>query len=236
MMSNSALSRLVLPVLWLSVLVASEPSDADLSARIKDAKRVLFDQVPSMPYGAPATNATISPERAARIEAAAATLEALAPVQHLAAMTASDGSPAINGSWRLTYSTAGEITRLTRLPAGFVLGLTPSFVLCSNRMRLHLTLHAPTPLALAVPALSCPPHPRSPLFVPPLSLRCSAKTSSAEPSARAPQGQSTSPSTSRASASRTKRPSCTRGTSRPPLQGSWPTLPLLRSEASTLSA
>ena len=89
---------------------------------VLSAKKALLDVVPTMPYGAPATNATISAKDALLIETAAARLEALSPVEHLAALTAPDGSPAINGSWRLIYSTAGEITRLTRLPAGFKLG------------------------------------------------------------------------------------------------------------------
>lgn len=78
----------------------------------------LLQLIPSMPFGAPATNATLSAELVSQIEAGAAALERSA------------GSGLIrdrnlNGSWRLLFSNGREITSLARgFPGGFQLGPT----------------------------------------------------------------------------------------------------------------
>ncbi len=78
----------------------------------------LLSLIPSMPYGAPATNATLPPELVSQIESAAEGLERLG-ARDLAR------APMLSGSWRLLYSNGREITNLaTNLPLGFALGET----------------------------------------------------------------------------------------------------------------
>ena len=85
------------------------------------ASQALLALIPSMAYGAPATNATLPAALAASIEAAASKLEATAarrPLDTAALRT-------LDGSWRLLYSNGREITNLAAgLPLGFVLGPT----------------------------------------------------------------------------------------------------------------
>ena len=78
----------------------------------------LLALIPSMEFGAPATNATVPPALAREIEARAAAVE-----RQAARDNAKD--PRLSDSWRLIYSNGREITNLaTGLPLGFVLGKT----------------------------------------------------------------------------------------------------------------
>lgn len=71
-----------------------------------------------MPYGAPATNATLPATIVRQIESEAVALEKLG-------QTANAQAASLNGTWRLLYSNAREITNLASgLPLGFVLGPT----------------------------------------------------------------------------------------------------------------
>jgi len=75
--------------------------------------------IPSMKFGAPATNATISPSLATDIEMMAFHLESQFDMQNLASMSK------LSGSWKLLYSNAPEISNLAKkLPLGFALGPT----------------------------------------------------------------------------------------------------------------
>ena len=75
--------------------------------------------IPSMPFGAPATNVTASPDVAAGIESMCALLEQRANARNLAS------EPKLSGGWRLLYSNGQEIVSLARgFPLGFVLGPT----------------------------------------------------------------------------------------------------------------
>ena len=78
----------------------------------------LLALIPSMEFGAPATNATVPPALSRKIEARAAAVE-----RQAARDNAKD--PRLSDSWRLIYSNGREITNLaTGLPLGFVLGKT----------------------------------------------------------------------------------------------------------------
>ena len=106
--------------------VAVRPASAALSrlAPLEDgrvrgvAATRLLSLIPSMPFGAPATNATLSAELVAQIEASAAELERSAGADLVR-------DRKLNGSWRLLYSDGREITSLARgFPGGFGLGPT----------------------------------------------------------------------------------------------------------------
>ena len=79
---------------------------------------LLVRTIPSMPYGAPATNVTLPLEVVQDIETQASALEALG-ARNMAR------SAKLSGTWRLVYSNGREIANLaTGLPLGFVLGPT----------------------------------------------------------------------------------------------------------------
>lgn len=79
----------------------------------------LLGLIPAMPFGAPATNATLEPALASQIEAAAVALERLGQKNNV------QRGAAVDGSWRLIYSNAREISNLAAgLPLGFALGPT----------------------------------------------------------------------------------------------------------------
>ena len=89
---------------------AAEVPNADVAA--------LLNVIPAMPFGAPATNVTLPRSVVADIESAAIALERLGQVDNAL-------SPNVNGSWRLLYSNAREISNLASgLPLGFALGPT----------------------------------------------------------------------------------------------------------------
>jgi hypothetical protein len=91
----------------------------DSSARLA-ARGCLLAAIPPGNRGAPVTNVTLGTAEYARILALAADLEA----------TASEDENSLNGEalerldgdWRLVFSDASEITRLSKLPLGFRLG------------------------------------------------------------------------------------------------------------------
>jgi len=94
---------------------AAPPNAARDDDDIASARRALLAAIPATASGAPATNATLSPTHAARIERLAETLEVLArPTLRNAA-----SDRRLDGAWRLAYSNAPEITTLTTLPLGF---------------------------------------------------------------------------------------------------------------------
>jgi len=77
--------------------------------------RKLLQTIPVMPFGAPATNATVEPALARDIEQQAAALE-----QGTRGLATSDQ---LSDSWRLLYSNGREIRNLASgLPLGFALG------------------------------------------------------------------------------------------------------------------
>jgi len=85
---------------------------------VRDA---LLEAIPRMAFGAPATNVTVLARDVKSIEAAALRLEELSP--YSIGLTTSDRAlNMLNGSWRLVYSDAPEITNLAILPLGFQLG------------------------------------------------------------------------------------------------------------------
>ncbi|VEU44265.1 unnamed protein product [Pseudo-nitzschia multistriata] len=91
----------------------------------------LASMIPTMPFGAPATNATIPPERSLLIEEYASLLEEQNigsggdPRGFSTTTTNNAESSKLSGSWRLLYSNAPEIVGLARgLPLGFRLGPT----------------------------------------------------------------------------------------------------------------
>jgi len=93
------------------------PATAAIGASSAMAERLLAS-IPSMPFGAPATNATLDAKVVADIEAQAVALEKLG-------QRGNARSASLNGTWRLLYSNAREITNLAAgLPLGFVLGPT----------------------------------------------------------------------------------------------------------------
>ena len=95
------------------------PAKAAISSSASSAMAErLLATIPDMPFGAPATNATLDAKIVANIEAQAVELEKLG--QRGNARAAS-----LNGTWRLLYSNAREISNLASgLPLGFALGPT----------------------------------------------------------------------------------------------------------------
>ena len=120
--------RLLIPIPQLSAsaaaaasaaAVVSPAAAASAAAASATAADKLLDLIPAMPFGAPATNATIPAPLVVEIEGATAALE-LAAAQRDNVREAN-----LNGSWRLLYSNGREITSLAAgLPLGFVLGPT----------------------------------------------------------------------------------------------------------------
>ena len=107
----------------LGVLLATAPSHLQFASPALAADpapvQALLDLIPAMPYGAPATNATVSRDLAARIDVAAAALEAKTAAKDLAR------DARLGGSWKLVYSDGREITSLAAgFPGGFELGPT----------------------------------------------------------------------------------------------------------------
>jgi len=93
------------------------PCTASESSSISSAA-ALLTLIPDMAFSAPATNSTLPAALVREIEAGAVSLERLD-----ARGLARDG--ALNGSWRLLYSNAREISNLASgLPLGFALGPT----------------------------------------------------------------------------------------------------------------
>jgi hypothetical protein len=93
------------------------PVAASSSAAAAMAEKLLAT-IPSMPFGAPATNVTLDAKAVSDIEAQAVALERLGQRGN-----ARDAS--LNGTWRLLYSNAREISNLAAgLPLGFALGPT----------------------------------------------------------------------------------------------------------------
>ncbi|CAB9505944.1 PAP fibrillin [Seminavis robusta] len=101
-----------------SPALAMDTSSVDT---VQSSSRLLISTIPSMPYGAPATNSTIvDATLVENIETLASHLERLAQQRDNAI------SPLLTGNaWRLVYSNAPEIGSLAdNLPPGFHLGKT----------------------------------------------------------------------------------------------------------------
>ena len=93
--------------------------DLQEAARDSAAAVALRGLIPSMEFGAPATNATLPAAVAANIEERAADLERAFDGRNLVR----DAN--LNGSWRLLYSNSKEILNLAAgFPGGFTLGPT----------------------------------------------------------------------------------------------------------------
>mmetsp|Transcript_90682 Transcript_90682/g.282028 ORF Transcript_90682/g.282028 Transcript_90682/m.282028 type:complete len:282 (-) Transcript_90682:3-848(-) len=82
----------------------------------------LLGLIPKMAFGAPATNATVPEATAQRISEAAARLEPSSKYAGAPFAESPEALAALDGPWRLLYSDASEITRLSKLPLGFRLG------------------------------------------------------------------------------------------------------------------
>ena len=96
---------------------AVAPPPPSASAPLPSAS--LLALIPSMPFGAPATNATLPATLVSQIEAQTARLER----EFGRSNTIRDQQ--LNGSWKLVYSDGREITSLARgFPGGFELGPT----------------------------------------------------------------------------------------------------------------
>jgi len=115
------------------------PKPAFAATTVAAAKASLLAAIPATATGAPATNATLPQNVVDRISASADALDAAAGMRNTAA------NKQLNGSWRLVYSDAPEITNLARLPLGFQLGpVRQPFSLTSNTFEnqgeiLHVT-------------------------------------------------------------------------------------------------
>jgi hypothetical protein len=92
------------------------PKPAAAATTVAAAKAALLDAIPATATGAPATNATLPRTVAEKISACADALDAAA------AMGDTASNKQLDGSWRLVYSDAPEITNLAKLPLGFQLG------------------------------------------------------------------------------------------------------------------
>ena len=99
-----------------AALAAVTTKPAAAATTVAAAKAALLDVIPATATGAPATNATLPRAVAEKISACADALDAAASMKD----TASDKQ--LDGSWRLVYSNAPEITNLAKLPLGFQLG------------------------------------------------------------------------------------------------------------------
>mmetsp|Transcript_5977 Transcript_5977/g.12517 ORF Transcript_5977/g.12517 Transcript_5977/m.12517 type:complete len:304 (-) Transcript_5977:39-950(-) len=83
-------------------------------------KKDLLSAIPSIPFGAPATNLTISQESLDGIQRIACNLELLTPLPPLS--KSPKALQALDGDWQLVFSDASEITKISKLPLGFRLG------------------------------------------------------------------------------------------------------------------
>jgi len=83
-------------------------------------KKDLLSVIPELPFGAPATNLTTSPETCLEIERKVSNLELLTPLPPL--LKSAKAVEVLDGDWQLIYSDASEITRISKLPLGFRLG------------------------------------------------------------------------------------------------------------------
>jgi len=101
-------------------IVATAPCVASAVADQQDpSSATLLSLIPPMPFGAPATNATLPMQLVQDIEKEVASLESSDKMRNLAT------SNIVSGSWRLLYSDGTEITALAKgLPLGFSLGPT----------------------------------------------------------------------------------------------------------------
>jgi len=95
-------------------LVTTKPAAA--ATTVAAAKAALLEAIPATATGAPATNATLPRAVAERISKCADALDAAASMKDTAS------NKQLDGSWRLVYSDAPEITNLAKLPLGFQLG------------------------------------------------------------------------------------------------------------------
>jgi hypothetical protein len=111
---------------WTSSLFPDQSSFsafAIMGASKKDADEILSSKlvsiIPTMEFGAPATNATISNKVSSQIEDFVFLMERIAANRNNAL------SEKLSGSWRLLYSNASEIVSLSKgLPLGFYVGPT----------------------------------------------------------------------------------------------------------------
>ena len=92
------------------------PKPALAATTVAAAKAELLKAIPATATGAPATNATLPRTISEKISACADALDAAA------AMGDTASNKQLDGSWRLVYSDAPEITNLAKLPLGFQLG------------------------------------------------------------------------------------------------------------------
>ena len=111
-------------LLAASLLVLGPPPEPALAAAVSPAgmassAAALLQLIPDMPFGAPATNETLSQNVVSQIEAGALSLEGGFGGRNII----SDRN--LNGSWRLLYSDGREISSLAAgFPGGFQLGPT----------------------------------------------------------------------------------------------------------------
>jgi hypothetical protein len=92
------------------------PKPAAAATTVAAAKAALLDAIPATATGAPATNATLPRTVSEKISACADALDAATSMKDTAS------NKQLDGSWRLVYSDAPEITNLAKLPLGFQLG------------------------------------------------------------------------------------------------------------------
>ena len=99
-----------------AVVAVAAPKPAAAAATVAAAKAALLQAIPATATGAPATNTTLPRTVAEQISKCADALDAAASMKDTAS------SKQLDGSWRLVYSDAPEITNLAKLPLGFDLG------------------------------------------------------------------------------------------------------------------
>ena len=99
-----------------AALAAVTTKPAAAATTVAAAKAALLQAIPATATGAPATNATLPRTVSEKISACADALDAAA------AMGDTASNKQLDGSWRLVYSDAPEITNLAKLPLGFQLG------------------------------------------------------------------------------------------------------------------
>ena len=92
------------------------PKPAAAATTVAAAKAELLKAIPATATGAPATNTTLPRTVAEKISKCADALDAAASMKDTAS------NKQLDGSWRLVYSDAPEITNLAKLPLGFQLG------------------------------------------------------------------------------------------------------------------
>ena len=92
------------------------PKPALAATTVAAAKAALLQAIPATATGAPATNTTVPRTVAEKISKCADALDAAASMKDTAS------NKQLDGSWRLVYSDAPEITNLAKLPLGLQLG------------------------------------------------------------------------------------------------------------------